>query len=722
MNKPMATRAVSGCSIVRCAAYMPLHLLLHRRSFCISLPLNRPTLQSSHSQSFSSNPPTPQFHVGYSTSHSPSLVDYVMEELKAMRSRRRARATNKVELPCAAELLDVKHAKRSLQKGCLLQFRKDSQKLLLAVAQKPDGKKNWMVCDQNGVVSSIKPQQITYIVSSFENFDYTDIPDFIQKARSLLDPTILECAWEELLENKRSVTPEELAEIIYGCSEPLESYCAHLLLSEDDIYFNQVEFKGHASVYEPRPTIQILKEMGLSKTSSSALNLLINIGYFPVHVNLDLLKFNIRAEQSEQVLLAAEDLLTNSVDVDEAIRKDLSYLKVYAIDVDEPDELDDALSAMRLPDGRIKVWIHVADPTCLVKPHSIIDREAMQNGTSIFLPTATFSMFPEKLAMEGMSLQQGKLCKAVSVSVTLQEDGSIADYTIDNSIIRPTYMLTYESASELLYLGLEEESELRTLSEAASLRLQWRRNQGAIDTSTIESRVKVVNPDVPEPSINLYAEDQSDPAMRLVSEMMILCGEVVATFGSVHNIPLPYRGQPQSSISAFAFSHLPEGPVRSSAYVRIMRAAEMDFNKPIRHGVLGIPGYVQFTSPIRRYMDLLAHYQIKSFLRGESMPFSSGELEGIHCLVDMHVKVAKKLQNSSLRYWLLEYFRRQPRERKFGALILRFIKDRIASLLLVEAGIQACAAVSAGKQIGDEIEVFIEEAHPRDDILSVREV
>lgn len=718
-----------------------------------------------------------------------------MEELKALRSRRRARATNEVELPVTAELQDAKHAKRSLQKGCLLQFRKESQRLL-AVAQKPDGKKNWMVCDQNGVVSSIKPQQVSYIVSSFENFDYTDIPDFMQKARSLLDPTILECAWEELLESKRSVTPEELAEIIYGCSEPLESYCAHLLLSEDDIYFNQVEFKGHTSVYEPRPTIQveelihrknlkeasdkkveefvkllfsakasplcskptkiswlkdencrpwiksleayaidackndeqkkmagnILKEMGLSKTSSSAMNLLINIGYFPIHVNLDILKYNIRTEQSEQVLLAAEDLLTSSTDVDEVIRKDLSYLKVYVIDVDEADELDDALSVMRLPDGRIKVWIHVADPACLVKPRSIIDREAMQNGTSIFLPTATFSMFPEKLAMEGMSLQQGKLCKTVSVSVTLQEDGSIADYTIDNSIIRPTYMLTYESASELLHLGLEEESELRTLSEAASLRLQWRRNQGAIDTATIESRVKVVNPDIPEPSINLYAEDQSDPAMRLVSEMMILCGEVVATFGSAHNIPLPYRGQPQSSIPVFEFSHLPEGPVRSSAYVRIMRAAEMDFNKPIRHGVLGIPGYVQFTSPIRRYMDLLAHYQIKSFLRGESMPFSSGDLEGIHCLVNMHVKVAKKLQNSSLRYWLLEYFRRQPRERKFGALILRFIKDRIASLLIVEVGIQASAAVSAGKQIGDEIEVFIEEAHPRDDILSVREV
>lgn len=101
--------------------------------------------------------------------------------------------------------------------------------------------------------------------------------------------------------------------------------------------------------------------------------------------------------------------------------------------------------------------------------------------------------------------------------------------------------------------------------------------------------------------------------MRLVSEMMILCGEAVATYGSCNNIPLPYRGQPQSNIDVSAFSHLPEGPVRTSAIVKIMRAAEFDFRKPVRHGILGVPGYVQFTSPIRRYMDLLAHYQVSFF-------------------------------------------------------------------------------------------------------------
>ncbi|GFQ04786.1 ribonuclease ii chloroplastic/mitochondrial [Phtheirospermum japonicum] len=542
-----------------------------------------------------------------------SLVDMVVEELDSLRKRGRVRASNKLELKSSEELLENKFGKQVLQKGLLLEFRKDPERVLLAVVQKPDGKKNWIVSDQNGVMASVKPQQITYIVPGIKDFDHTDITNFVQKAQDNLDPALLEFAWIELLEKNKSTTVEELAEMIFGSAEPLESYSAHLLLAKDEIYFTVLATKGSYSTYGPRPAVQveeltrrkrakeaaekeledfvnllksarnmplhakppkstwsseeknekkidalqayaiddcrnedekktaglILKAMGFSKTSSAAVNLLIDIGYFPVHVNLDLLKLNIRTDYPEKIIAAAENLLSESPDLDEVDRTDLTHLKVYAIDVDEADELDDALSATRLQDGRIKIWIHVADPSRLVKPGSMIDKEAMKRGTSVFLPTATYPMFPERLAMEGMSLKQGERCKSVSVSVVLHSDGCIAEYSVENSVIKPTYMLTYESATELLHLNLEEEAELRLLSEAAALRFQWRRGQGAIDTSTIETRIKVTNPDDPEPSIKLYVENQADPAMRLVSEMMILCNEVIATLGCLNNLPLP---------------------------------------------------------------------------------------------------------------------------------------------------------------------------------------
>ncbi|KAL6534291.1 ribonucleotide-diphosphate reductase subunit rnr1 [Orobanche hederae] len=840
----MAVRVMNGTTIFRCCAVSPpvaaLKCCLHSSHRQNKAVRCHSSIRFSISPSIQCRLISPGSGMVAIRRHSTkSLVDMVVEELKSLHKRGIVRASNKLDLKSSD--LEDKFGKPVLRKGLLLEFQKDSERVLLAVAQKPDGKKNWIVSDQNGVMRSIKPQQITFIVPGLENLDHTEISNFVQKAQENLEPALLEFAWIELLEKNKSTTVEELAEMIFGSAEPLEIYSAHMLLAKDVIYFSTLETKGSYSVYGPRPVVQveelrrrkrakeaaekeleefvnlmkfakskplhakppkstwtsveknekkiealrayaidycrnedakrtaelilkamglaktasaavdllidigyfpvhILKAMGLAKTASAAVDLLIDIGYFPVHVNLDLLKLNIRTDYPEEIIAAAESLLIESPDLDEVDRTNLTHLKVYAIDVDEADELDDALSATRLQDGRIKIWIHVADPTRLVQPG-----EAMQRGTSVFLPTATYPMFPEKLAMEGMSLKQGEYCKSVTVSVVLHSDGcvfvrncvarnsvaqnigncAIAEYSVENSVIKPTYMLTYESATELLHLNLEEEAGLRLLSEAAALRFQWRRGQsimGAVDTSMLETRIKVTNPDDPEPSIKLYIENQEDPAMRLVSEMMILCGEVIATLGSLNNIPLPYRGQPQSNIDTSVFYHLPEGPVRSSAVLKILRAAEMDFRKPIRHGVLGLPGYVQFTSPIRRYMDLLAHYQVKAFLRGDSPPFSAGQLEGIASMVNMNTRLVKRLSSSSLRYWIIEYLRRQPSQKSFSALVLRFIKDRVAAVLLTEVGLQASVWVSLGVHIGDEVKVRVEEAHPRDDVFSCKEV
>ncbi|GKV05848.1 hypothetical protein SLEP1_g17807 [Rubroshorea leprosula] len=88
----------------------------------------------------------------------------------------------------------------------------------------------------------------------------------------------------------------------------------------------------------------------------------------------------------------------------------------------------------------------------------------------------------------------------------------------------------------------------------------------------------------------------------------------------------------------------------------------------------------------------------------------------------MQIRVVRKLCASSLRYWIIEFLRRQPKEKKYRGLVLRFIKDQIAALLLVEVGLQTSASVSVGTRVGDELEVKVEEANPRDDFLSLEEV
>ncbi|GAA0150307.1 exoribonuclease [Lithospermum erythrorhizon] len=186
-----------------------------------------------------------------------TLFYTLIDDLLTFPSPSRTRPSNKLEVTGKTGLLEDRVGKPALQKGFLLEFKKDSEKVLLAVVQKPDGKKNWIVSDQNGTTMSIKPQQITYIVQGAENFDYADIAEFVHKAQNNLDPTLLEFAWLELLEKNESVTVKELAEMVFGSSEPLECYCAHLLLSKDDVYFTVLETRYHSPVYGPRSAAQI---------------------------------------------------------------------------------------------------------------------------------------------------------------------------------------------------------------------------------------------------------------------------------------------------------------------------------------------------------------------------------------------------------------------------------------------------------------------------------
>lgn len=117
---------------------------------------------------------------------------------------------------------------------------------------------------------------------------------------------------------------------------------------------------------------------------------------------------------------------------------DLTELKIYTIDSEDAGEIDDGLSAERLPDGRIKVWIHVADPTRWVPPMHILDKEAKRRSTSIYLPSETISMFPMELASTVMSLRQGFETCAVSVSIIFRLDGRESGDVLYN----PAYIQT----------------------------------------------------------------------------------------------------------------------------------------------------------------------------------------------------------------------------------------------------------------------------------------
>jgi exoribonuclease-2 len=663
-----------------------------------------------------------------------------------------------------------------VEKGTLLEYRLQGERRL-AVADRPDGKKNWIVIDEFGQSQSLPPRQISYEVTG-EQYKPTDIPRFREDAEPYIDPSSLEVAWEILVEEGQGVNPPELAQFLFSEQTPVACYAAYLLLSEDKLYFKQ---KGDR--YEPRPVSQVndlkhqqeverqkqqeweefvarverslageqaewsnsdririealeryaaqgedAKDRATAKETLSALerpdssqgafDLLVDLGLWSEHENLFVRRTQLPTYFSTKVLEVAHRCLTSPpLDPDADNRLDLTHLKVYTIDDESTEEIDDGLSVESLEDGRQRLWVHIADPTRWLTPGDELDLEARRRCTTVYLPTGMVPMFPPELATGPMSLVQGKICPALSFGIVLDDNGAVEDYTIHPSIIKPTYRLTYHDVDEMLQLGIQAEPEIAQIAESAKKRQQWRDSQGAIGISMPESTIKVCGDEI-------FVEVLDDsPARQLVAEMMILTGEVAGHFGQRENIPLPFRSQPTPELPPpEELQLLPPGPVRACAIRRCMPRSEIS-TKPGRHASLALDNYTQVTSPIRRYSDLLAHFQIKAYLRGDEVPFSSQDLQDVMLSISSSIKEASVVERQTNRYWALEYLRRHPNQ-VWQVLVLRWLREEenLGLILLEELGMELPWRFPRAVSLGERLEVQVTHSDPREDQINFQEM
>ncbi|OKH23767.1 RNB domain-containing ribonuclease [Hydrococcus rivularis NIES-593] len=660
-----------------------------------------------------------------------------------------------------------------MEKGKLIEFRRQGERRL-AVIDRPEGKKDWIVLDEGGVAHKIRPQQVEYEIDG-GSYKPSDIPSFIQQVKPYLDPSSLEVAWELLVEEGKAVSPSEMAQLLFSDQSPLLCYAAHCLLSEDKIYF-----KRKGDLYEPRSASQvdeikhqieveqqrhrekeafldrlqqalagervewaesdrsrleavekfvlqpeqparaaqeILSWAGRSQTPEAAFELLVDLGWWSPHENLFLRRSGYPLQFPKKVLEVAQSCLTSPPPDPDANRLDLTHLKVYTIDDESTEEIDDGLSVEFLEHGKVRLWIHIADPSRLVTPGGELDLEARRRSTSLYLPTGMISMFPPALATDPMSLVQGKLCPALSFGIVLDETGAVEDYSIYTSLIKPTYRLTYEDVDEMLELGIQAEPEIAALATWAQRRQQWRRSQGSIDIQMPESVIKVKADD--EIVIELLEVSR---ARQLVAEMMILAGEVAGRYCQEHNLPVPFRGQPQPELPPEEeLLLLPAGPVRACALRRCMPRSEIGIT-PIRHASLGLDTYTQVTSPIRRYTDLLAHFQLKAHLRGDSLPFSSEQMQEILYSVTSSAQEATAVERQTNRYWGLEYLRRHA-DCVWQVLVLRWLREEenLGVILLEELGLELPHRFERPVSLGDRLKVQVYRADPHRDEIRFRE-
>ena len=496
--------------------------------------------------------------------------------------------------------------------------------------------------------------------------------------------------------------------------EALEKYAALLA----DIVRVGLNYDSLARAYPPpAPVLETMNMLGRSATPQGAFQLLVDLGWWSPHENLFLRRSSIPVQFPTKVLEVSQQRLQSPPPDPDANRLDLTYLKVYTIDDESTTEIDDGLSWEQLPDGQERLWVHIADPTRFLIPEDELDLEARKRGSTVYLPTGMVPMFPEILATGPMSLVQGQVCCALSFGIILDASGAVEDYSIHASLIKPTYRLTYEDVDEMLDLDVQAEPEIAAIARWANKRKAWRYAQGAISINMPEAMIKVKEDD-----INIYVLDDS-PSRQLVAEMMILAGEVAARYGQTHQIPLPFRGQPQPELPPEQeLLQLPAGFVRACAMRRCMPKSEMSIT-PVRHAGLGLDTYTQATSPIRRYSDLLTHFQLKAHLRGDVPPFSAEQLKEVMMTVSTITQEVTMVERQTNRYWALEYLRRCT-DKVWQATVLMWLREDsgLALILLEDLGLQLPMSFRRALKLGEQVLVKVSHADPQKDVIQFQEV
>lgn len=400
------------------------------------------------------------------------------------------------------------------------------------------------------------------------------------------------------------------------------------LMEEDGRFLQDVIALANGQTGKSR-TLHALKQ---AESAENAHALLLKIGYWDEFSNPHPLRAGV-AIKSPTVPLPA---LPNEE------RRDLTHLTAYAIDDAGSTDPDDALSWEEGVEGqRGRLWVHIADVAALIMPNSPADLEARGRGANLYLPEGTVNMLPHE-ATERLALGLTETSPALSFCIELNDDSGIESMEFVPSWVRVT-RLSYAEADERL-----DEPILRELYAIAQ-KYEARRNEaGAIQIELPEVRVRVVDGVV---------KIRPLPALRsrdLVREAMLITGESVARFALENDIPLPFTTQPPP------LEELEEATTLADYFARRRKMQpSRPAIQPSGHAGLGMGLYTQATSPLRRYVDMVVHQQLRAWLLGGE-PMDDRELMeriGAAGAVTGDVRYAERQSN---RHWTMVYLQQNP--------------------------------------------------------------
>lgn len=393
-------------------------------------------------------------------------------------------------------------------------------------------------------------------------------------------------------------------------------------------------------------------------------------------------KYGLSVEFPAAVEDEAEQIPVELAETDIEGREDFRDRETITIDPATAQDFDDAVDVEELPDGGFRLGVHIADVAHFVEPGSAVDREARERGCSVYFPDRVVPMLPEKLSNDICSLNPRVDRLAMSAILTVASDGTVRDASFANSVIRSRERFSYAAVQGILdgdgtlrKRYHKSVGTIKTLAKLAGLLRNQRVARGTIDF------------DLPEPELTYDEEGLMSGVAkavrqfshRMIEEFMIAANEAVArlleekiraTIFRVHEPPDAERVSELSQVLAEMGLRFRPRKLNSAAFQRFLESIEgrpdsqmvsflvlRSFRQAVYssqnrgHFGLASKSYTHFTSPIRRYPDLIVHRLLKAWIgRQRHTGYTLPELETIAAACSSRERVAEQAERDLLEW------------------------------------------------------------------------
>jgi len=389
-----------------------------------------------------------------------------------------------------------------------------------------------------------------------------------------------------------------------------------------------------------------------------------------------------------EAVLAEATLLSEVLDKEEIKkRKDCRDILTFTIDPVDAKDFDDAISFRKLGDDKYEIGVHIADVSFYVHPDTELDAEAYKRATSVYLPDRVNPMLPEKISNELCSLRPHEDKLTFAAIFQMNGKGEVKQYWIGRTVIHSDHRYTYEDVQEIVESKKgKHDHEILLLNDIAQTLRKKRFSKGAINFSSQEVRFKLDDKGFP---IGIMVKESKE-AHQLIEEFMLLANKTIAENVAKQNInkkpiPFPYRVHDQPDKEKLApfilyakkYGHVfdisspqaisksfntmladakgkPEQHVLEQLGIRTMAKA-IYTTENIGHYGLAFEHYCHFTSPIRRYPDVLVHRVLQSLLDGKPIVDKKMEEKSKHC--SERERAAMETERASNKYKQVEFLK-----------------------------------------------------------------